>query len=385
VILAIVVAAALGAGGPCALPQPAAAPDVAAAREYLEVGDAELASGSPQTATVAYRESVRLDPSNRRARESYLAACAQEAPASDLADGRRGSSESGELVHGPALRTRRGLLSLSADSGYDSNLSYAPAGAPASADGGSGLGGSLVLRPLGLSGPYLRANGWYRGQFRLHDRDAGLAAGQVGWRAGEGASYAFADYGFDTSFLGGAPYLVAHRLRGGGRWQVQRVALSLVYAARFGSYQTPSAAPFSGVYQLLDPEISLRFPMGSSLALAYHAGRDSTDSPDFSSWDHGPRAVGRLALSPTLRATLEASFVWRRFDPAGGSSGTGAAVPDPRADRILFVGGAVEKDFANGFALRFSAGDRQTWSNLPGVSYSRVTAILALTYSLGFL
>ncbi|HXN83559.1 MAG TPA: hypothetical protein VN883_13870, partial [Myxococcales bacterium] len=76
---------------------------------------------------------------------------------------------------------------------------------------------------------------------------------------------------------------------------------------------------------------------------------------------------------------------WRRFDPAGGSSGTAAAAPDPRADRILFVGGAVEKDLANGFALRFSAGDRQTWSNLPGFSYSRLTAILALTYSLGFL
>jgi hypothetical protein len=382
VILALVLAAALGAGGPCALPQPAVAPDVEAARQYFEVGDAELASGSPQTATIAYRESVRLDSSNRRAREAYLAACAQEAPAGELADGRQESFDSGEPYRG---RARRGLLSLSTDSGYDSNLSYAPVGAPASGDGATGMGGSLTLRPSGLSGPYLRANGFYRRQFRLNERDAALAAGQVGWRAGEGASYAFADYGFDVSFLGGTPYLVAHRLRGGGRWQAQRVALSLVYAARFGSYQTQWSAPFSGVYQLLNPEVSLRFSKGSSLSLGYHVGRDSTESPDFSSWDHGPRAAARLAIYPTVRATLEASFGWRRFDAAGGFSGAGSAASDPRADRILFVGGAVEKDFANRFALRLSGGDRQTWSNLPGFSYSRLTAILALSYSLGFL
>jgi hypothetical protein len=85
-----------------------------------------------------------------------------------------------------------------------------------------------------------------------------------------------------------------------------------------------------------------------------------------------------------MRVTLEASFVLRRFDATGGSSGTGSAAPDPRADRILFVGGAFEKDFADRFTLRLSGGDRQTWSNLPGFSYSRLTAILALSYSLGF-
>ncbi|GAC1342894.1 MAG: hypothetical protein NVSMB23_16070 [Myxococcales bacterium] len=465
-ILVAVVAAAL-AGGPCALPAPAAVPDRDAALGYLEVGDAELAGGAPATATVAYREAVRLDPSNPRARAAYRLACEQAGPANslawarqqmdagncdaaigqferlralgknplatllegvcryeqtnddaarpllleaarepglagranyflgliDLRDGagaaaaarfeqvanaREGSlSERARLLRGTALRTGRGVLSVFAESGYDSNVSYAPDGVPASPDGAGTAGLSLALRPTGLAGPYLRASGSYRTQLQFHDQDAGVAAAQVGWRAGRGETYAFGDYGFEATILGGAPYLYAHRLRGGARWQARRVALSAVYAARFASYQTPSSAGYSGLYQILDPDISLRFPLGSSLSLGYHAGRDAADLPETRSWDHGPRATARLVLLPSLRANLEAGFAWRRFDAA--AAGAGQA----RSDRILFAGAALEKDFADRFTLRLAAGDRRAWSNLPGLSYSRVTATLGLSYTLG--
>jgi hypothetical protein len=467
VIFAAVAAAALAAGPSCPLPAPAPVPDAGAAIGYLEVGDAEMGRGAPETAAIAFREAVRLDPANGRARDSYLAACAQANPTTalawarkemdaghcdaaigaferlrarrkdpvaallegvcryeqtddeaarpllleaarepglrrrasyflgliemrngagaqaaerfqDVANAGEGSlAERAGLLRGAALRSGRAVLSVFAESGYDSNVSYVPDGAPASADGGGSLGLALAFRPRGLAGLYVRASGWYRRQLQIRDHDAGAAAAQAGWRFGRGETYAFADYGFEGALLGGAPYLYAHRLRGGARWQMRRVVLSAVYAARFGSYQTPLSAPYSGIYQGLDPEISLWFPLGSSLSLGYHGGRDAADAQDTSSWDHGPRAVARLVLFSTARAILEASFAWRQFDaPAAGAT-------QARADHILFLGGTLEKDFADRFTVRLSAGDRRLSSNLPGLSYSRMTAILGLNYTLG--
>src|SRR6185295_3584872 len=56
-------ASAAGAGPiDCSKVEPARSPDPAAAQAYLEVGDAESRQGRPDTAAVAFREAVRLDP-----------------------------------------------------------------------------------------------------------------------------------------------------------------------------------------------------------------------------------------------------------------------------------------------------------------------------------
>ena len=62
----------VAAADPCAIPQPAPAQDPVAGSAYLEVGESELGHDS---ALVAFREALRLDPANARARRGFLLAC----------------------------------------------------------------------------------------------------------------------------------------------------------------------------------------------------------------------------------------------------------------------------------------------------------------------
>jgi hypothetical protein len=135
-----------------------------------------------------------------------------------------------------------------------------------------------------------------------------------------------------------------------------------------GDYQTAASASYSGILHTLDPEVSLRFPLGSSISLGYRIGRDSTSFSDTSLWEHGPRAAVRWVLLPTLRGGADASFTFRAY----GS----------HSDRIYYAGGALEKDLGR-FTVRLLAGYRSASSTLPDFTYSRLIATLGLSYTLG--
>ena len=64
------IALLLALADPCTPPKPAAQPDPAGAQAYVEVGESE-----PAGALDAFREAVRLDPSNARAQAGFAAAC----------------------------------------------------------------------------------------------------------------------------------------------------------------------------------------------------------------------------------------------------------------------------------------------------------------------
>ncbi|HYV45578.1 MAG TPA: tetratricopeptide repeat protein [Myxococcaceae bacterium] len=77
-------ASAAGAGPiDCSKVEPARSPDPAAAQAYLEVGDAESRQGRPDTAAVAFREAVRLDPASPAARARLLNLCRESGEAAD--------------------------------------------------------------------------------------------------------------------------------------------------------------------------------------------------------------------------------------------------------------------------------------------------------------
>lgn len=67
----------------CSKVEPAPAPDPAAARAYLEVGDAEWRQGRTATAAVAFREAIRLAPSSAPARARLLGLCRESGQAPD--------------------------------------------------------------------------------------------------------------------------------------------------------------------------------------------------------------------------------------------------------------------------------------------------------------
>jgi hypothetical protein len=83
-------------------------------------------------------------------------------------------------------------------------------------------------------------------------------------------------------------------------------------------------------------------------------------------------------LLPSLRAGAEVGLSLRSFDAAALDSGL-----SPRFDRSLYFGASLEKDLLDRFTLRLSAGDRISSSNQASYSYSRLTAVLALSYTLG--
>jgi hypothetical protein len=106
-------------------------------------------------------------------------------------------------------------------------------------------------------------------------------------------------------------------------------------------------------------------------------GRDATDFPDTTSFEHGPRLSATAVLGSGWRLSGEASYLLRAYAAAA------AGDPEARADRFAYGGAAVEKDVGDRWTLRLSAGDRIATSNLPRYSYSRITALFGVTYSLG--
>ena len=282
-------------------------------------------------------------------------------------------AERAAVLRSVALRSGRAVVSASLESGYDSNINFTPDGLPASGDFGGAGNLSLSLRPLGLSGPYLRANAFYRRQLQVADGDLGSFSGQVGYRLGRGPTYAFADYAYEATLLGGSPFLLAHRLRAAGQWQVRRFALSLVYAARIGTYQTAGSSAYTGTAHSLTPEVSYRLPLGSSVSLGYSVLRDDTSTANTTSWEHGPRANVRWVLLPTLLFGAEVGLLLRSFD---------AGTPLPRSDVIGYGSLSLEKELGR-FTLFLASGARRSGSNDAAFAYTRLTATFGVSYTFG--
>ncbi len=74
-MIAALLALAIGAADACAAVEPASTPDPAAAARYRQVGDAERAAGSRDTAVVAYRAAAALDPADSASRNALRALC----------------------------------------------------------------------------------------------------------------------------------------------------------------------------------------------------------------------------------------------------------------------------------------------------------------------
>jgi tetratricopeptide (TPR) repeat protein len=287
-------------------------------------------------------------------------------------------AERAEVLRSAALRSGRAVVAAFVESGYDSNVSYTPDSMPASGDFGGAGGLSFSLRPLGLSGPYLRGNAYYRQQAKATDRSLGLFSGQGGYRLGRGETYAFGDYAYEATLLGGSPLLFAHRLRAGGRWQVRRFAVSALYALRFETFQTLGSTAYSGTAHSFMPEISYWLPLGSSISLGYFVSRDLTSFAYTSTWEHGPRAAVRWVLRPTLRLAAEGGFLFRTFDAGDPQAGD----PQARSDAIRYAGASLEQDLGR-FTLRLAGGARASVSNQSAFTYSRLTATLGVSYTLG--
>jgi tetratricopeptide (TPR) repeat protein len=457
----ILFALVLAAVDPCAAPVSAHAVDAKAARVYVQVAQAERAAGGAESARVAFREALRLDPSNQEASRGLDALCAEarfeegrrlldagdprgavdvlsrlraalpsrpaallegiaryqleeDAAARPLLEEAEQEPELASaarfylglialreedaptaaeqlarvLPDAPfaaaanqlsrvARRSGKLVISLLVDSGYDSNVSLLPSGVPGGQDAMGSLSLAALARPLSAKGLWLRVTGLYRRQLQLHDYDLGAIGGAAGWQFGRAAKHVGLEYEYDYLTLGAAPYLGAHRLSGDAATAFGRYLLSGAYALRFESYRTNATRPFSGVLHSANLMAGVRIGAGSVRA-GYQAGRDLAQYSETSFFEHGPRALLELPLRDRMRLSAEASAIWRVYDAVDPALGV------QRSDLLLDGFLAVTFDLSDLLTLRAAAAGRRALSNVPELSYPRLSVSLGLLISTGF-
>lgn len=345
----------------------------------------ELGEDSRADASLAVAE---RSAEHREAAEFYRGLVALRAGRSDdaarLLERASTDPELGQTALGLARLARRGGrlgLSIFAESGWDSNVDLTPdASRVRSGTGDADTGITAVGRfsPLGESGPFLRATAQLREQARydvLDLRGGGVAAG---WQAGRGARYLLAEGGYDRQDLGGAPYLTAPRALGAARVPLStETSLGATYLARWESFHTEIAAPYGGLRQLGEVDLTLLLGGRGSATLAWRGVRDGAREPALASFEQGPRVGLRLELGPRARAGLDASLAWRTYDAL--DPGLRAV----RADTALAAGATLELDLADRWSLRLGVAGRKELSNVPELSWTKLAPSLGIAYTVG--
>jgi len=318
------------------------------ARFYL--GLLSLRSGSPAEAAYLF-DAASVNPALARA-------------AADLARAARTES--------------RLVVSLLAQSGWDSNVNLAPSGVAGfepSSDGAYALAGSALYRPAGPSGPYVRAGGQMQKQLELGAYDSVWGDAAAGWQLGRAARGLQAEYGFTYRTLGGDELLSAHRALASAWLLAGRTLIGATYLARFERYAGVWAG-FSGTLHRGELKATVGLAPAARIAVAYGLGHDSADEPTLTWTEHGPRAELRLALSRRLLVGLDAAVSLRRYAELDASLGV------TRSDVYLDGGVFGEWDLGRGFTARLSLEGRKAFSNAAPLEYAKLFPMLGLGYLL---
>jgi hypothetical protein len=278
-------------------------------------------------------------------------------------------------------------VTLLAEAGFDSNVALVPRGPAAGGtsgmmggmdgDGLYGLGASVLFRPSGQSGPYLRAGGALRQQFRLGAYDlAGLEAA-AGWQAARDGHGALAEYAYAFHAFGGAPFLSAHRLTGAAWLAGAGLTWSARYAAQLEDYRSPTLAGFSGVLHRAEVRAALPVGAGGWIAAEYGASRDEASLGITTYTEHGPRVELRALLGPRLRLGASAGLSWRAYDSRDAVLGV------TRRDRYLDAAALAECDLAPGWTARLSLEGRRSFSDAPALEYDKLLPMIGVAWQLG--
>ncbi len=265
-------------------------------------------------------------------------------------------------------------ISLLAESGYDSNVTLSPSGAPVGGDGLGSLAAALSWKPIG--GLFARATGFYRAETQLYDYNLGAVGGALGYVLGPASRQLSAEYDYDFVALGNAPYLSANRLVVSGRLGLGALSLAAAYGARFENYRTSTTSPFSGTLHGALLSAALRVAESAWVEVSYRGARDLAMYPETSYLEHGPAAALRLA-SGAFRASAEASAAFRLYDAMDPALGV------QRRDVLLDAAAVGEWDLTDRFTLRLSLGGRDAISNVPELTYVRGYATLGVAFASG--
>ena len=278
---------------------------------------------------------------------------------------------------------REGRLSVAVRAGadYDSNVDLAPAGLPrpeGSADMALVAVAALAYRPLGPSGPFLRAVGHTRQHRRFHGLNLWGAGAAAGWAIERPALALSADMGLDYAALDGEPYLWAPRLETTARGGLGPWVLMAQGQLRWERFTEPVFSGYSGPRAwgrlgLAWQPAAGTVEAGLSYALGYQGAREAA----LAALEHGPRAELWGRLFAPLRVGLSATGGWRRhaaYDPT---------LSARRADSFVEAVLALECALGAYWNVQAQLSGRLARSNVPRFSYERWVGGLAVAGSFG--
>ncbi len=368
----------------------------ARARSESDPASAELLEGiclyelGEDEAAIPLLRDAERDPGHRDNARFFLGLIALNAGRSDEAQGLlEKSSEDPSLAPfardlvRAARRNGRLVFSFMAESGWDSNVDLSPDTSGPTARAGDGMGimtGVLDLRPLGESGPFVRAIGNYRDQVTYNSLDMLSVGGDAGWQGGRGGRFLLAEYGYDLRELSGSPYLSAHRLFATGRLQLgSHLNAGASWLTRFETFQPDVYAGYSGTHHEATADFAVGPFHGVTVIAGWHGGRDLARDSTLAWWEQGPRLALRIEAAHRLRIGLDGTLGWRRYDALDPSVNS----PVPRNDVILDVAALGEFDLADRWTLRVSMAYRRDASNIDVYSYTKAVPMIGLGYTVG--
>ncbi len=361
----------------------ARAGDAAPSAALLE-GICRFELGDDGEARALFQEAAEYPPHREEARLYLGLVALREGAAAEAAALFESAATNPALEHTAsdlarlARREGRLVLSVFAESGWDSNVALAPNGTPSgpvAADGLYALSVNALFRPQGSEGPYLRAGGFLQDQLKMGAYDFGGFDGAAGWQLGRGERGLLVEYDYGARSFGGSSYLAVHRLLGSGWLRSGRALLGGSYLVRFERY-APAWSSFSGTLQRAEVRASLLATPEIRLGLAYGAGRDAASDPVLSWLEHGPRAELRIAVGRALLGA-DASVTWRPYDSYD------PALSARRADTYLDAAAFAEWELDGRLSLRLSLLGRRALSNVPAFAYDKILPTVGIGYTVG--
>jgi hypothetical protein len=283
------------------------------------------------------------------------------------------------------------VLTFLAETGFDSNVTLAPAGATTSGGGAGGMMGagamsgeglyglaaSALYRPSGPSGAYLRGAGFLRQQFRLGAYDLGGVEAAAGYQLARGGNGLLTEYAYAFRTFGGSPYLSANRFSGAGWLAAGGLTWSARYAGQREDYRSSTLGGFSGVLHHAELRAALPVGTGGWVALAYDGSRDAARIGIASYTEHGPRLDLRLLLSTRLQLSAAAGVTFRAYDAYDSVIGV------TRSDRYLDGSLLAEYEVASGWTVRASLEGRKAFSNAPVFQYDKLVPMVGIAWQMG--
>jgi tetratricopeptide (TPR) repeat protein len=324
------------------------------------------------------------DPEVSDAAELFLGLLAQDAGESRTA---QIHFERAEATRDPALRvaagdlrrlaSRSGRLQTRAElnTGYDSNLTLAPDGAPGRSpprDGFTALQAEVGGRLSGGTGPYLLGQGNLRRH--LFERGFDTAGGEValGLQLGSERQHLRAEYSLGHEWLGPSPFRLSHGPTVRARMIRSGWLADGSYLLRFDRFAHPAVVGYSGPSHLAQAAVLARPAATLSVGPALRSSWVLTDDPTLGWSEHG--AALRVRWVPAARLKVSADLgLALRLRP----------LPGATAQRHLEAAAAGEWELADAWSLTLSLHGRHAQPSPVDPGWTRVTVLGGIGWQSG--